>query len=813
MLNNKDLNPSIDIPSLILRNCLILKKEFFIFQQQNIENFSLLQMIKELILPGNNLPEEILNILSTNCPLLEILDLSKNKVITSIEEKTNLIDVLPMFLKGQRNIITFQNLKVLILDNCENLKTINLKADLNFLSLKACEKLTDIQIMPISLENTLRVINLKKLYNISEKEIQKIIINNQEAEIFIDLNTAKGFFQPILNDIPSFPNLSINSKIDNEISGKYINNFLIALARPENEKFRKKLKIKELTLNDSILLSQEIKKGDFLIENLIINFHSNFNFNSLITQIKSNSTLIESLVGYFYVKRLDLSYCSLGINGYKMLNYSFYKNYNSNKNFCNLICLDLTKTCCNNECVFQLMKIVQSYNKLEKLNLQRNSISVEGINSIANYLENSDCTLKEIDLSQNNIEDQSAKIISKALKKNKSLIKVIINAAEIKKEKDNNSFDFNNRTSTRILTSFNYLIGGDSKIKDENDNNLTFFTRITDLGCLEIMHALEINSTLQFLSLKNHSISNNTANSLKKVFNKSSNLRIIHLKNMELDNKYHLLDKNNNKVEEKKEEKIIKSKQASLVLEVDEEEKREKFYSINEDEIDIKKNYSKNKEKMNEENTRKDSNEKLKEEENLRKDSNEILKKNENLIKESNNEILKLEENLKKASNELLKSEEEKVNSRKISSIEEEENIQKVSETLISPEHSLIKTMSVKRNPLQDHWTLGLSIDGGGMRGIIPAVLIDRLSTLTKLPIHHIFDCVGGTSIGGIIALGLTISKDGKNPVATTSQSIDMFRRYGKNIFGRPKNKMDPKGIITNKYDESGLEGVFKHVF
>ena len=64
-----------------------------------------------------------------------------------------------------------------------------------------------------------------------------------------------------------------------------------------------------------------------------------------------------------------------------------------------------------------------------------------------------------------------------------------------------------------------------------------------------------------------------------------------------------------------------------------------------------------------------------------------------------------------------------------------------------------------------DYWRIGLSIDGGGMRGLIPANMLSYLCKETKREAHEMFDCVGGTSIGGILALGCTSSLDGKHPV------------------------------------------------
>ncbi len=47
-----------------------------------------------------------------------------------------------------------------------------------------------------------------------------------------------------------------------------------------------------------------------------------------------------------------------------------------------------------------------------------------------------------------------------------------------------------------------------------------------------------------------------------------------------------------------------------------------------------------------------------------------------------------------------------------------------------------------------------LSIDGGGIRGILPLALLTEIEA-RRGPCANLFDMVAGTSIGGIIATGL----------------------------------------------------------
>ena len=53
-----------------------------------------------------------------------------------------------------------------------------------------------------------------------------------------------------------------------------------------------------------------------------------------------------------------------------------------------------------------------------------------------------------------------------------------------------------------------------------------------------------------------------------------------------------------------------------------------------------------------------------------------------------------------------------------------------------------------------------LSIDGGGIRGIIPAIVLAEIEKRTQKPIYQLFDLIAGTSTGGLLASGLTIWAD-----------------------------------------------------
>ena len=58
-----------------------------------------------------------------------------------------------------------------------------------------------------------------------------------------------------------------------------------------------------------------------------------------------------------------------------------------------------------------------------------------------------------------------------------------------------------------------------------------------------------------------------------------------------------------------------------------------------------------------------------------------------------------------------------------------------------------------------------LSLDGGGIRGLIPALVLAALEQRTGKPTAQLFDLIAGTSTGGVLALGLTRPGPGGKPL------------------------------------------------
>jgi len=108
-----------------------------------------------------------------------------------------------------------------------------------------------------------------------------------------------------------------------------------------------------------------------------------------------------------------------------------------------------------------------------------------------------------------------------------------------------------------------------------------------------------------------------------------------------------------------------------------------------------------------------------------------------------------------------------------------------------------------------------LSIDGGGIRGIIPAIVLAEIERRTGKRIAEMFDLVAGTSTGGILALGLTKpGQDGK-PEYSAKKLIELYETEGGKIFSIPvwHRVHSGWGLAEEKYPSEGIEEVAKEYF
>ncbi len=101
-----------------------------------------------------------------------------------------------------------------------------------------------------------------------------------------------------------------------------------------------------------------------------------------------------------------------------------------------------------------------------------------------------------------------------------------------------------------------------------------------------------------------------------------------------------------------------------------------------------------------------------------------------------------------------------------------------------------------------------LSVDGGGIRGVIAARILMEIETRARKPLGKVFDLIAGTSTGGIIACGLA------KPSAPLSaeQLLKLYTARGAEIFHRSlwRTVSTAGGVADEKYPAEPLEGILK---
>lgn len=113
-----------------------------------------------------------------------------------------------------------------------------------------------------------------------------------------------------------------------------------------------------------------------------------------------------------------------------------------------------------------------------------------------------------------------------------------------------------------------------------------------------------------------------------------------------------------------------------------------------------------------------------------------------------------------------------------------------------------------------------LSIDGGGIRGVLPAVIIreieNRLSEKTgkKEYISNYFDFIAGTSTGGILT-ACYLTPENNLPKYSASDAVNLYKNYGKDIFKKNKLRTIMSGfaILDEKYSAKNLEKLLDQFF
>src|SRR3954471_12253634 len=96
-----------------------------------------------------------------------------------------------------------------------------------------------------------------------------------------------------------------------------------------------------------------------------------------------------------------------------------------------------------------------------------------------------------------------------------------------------------------------------------------------------------------------------------------------------------------------------------------------------------------------------------------------------------------------------------------------------------------------------------LSIDGGGIRGIIPALVLVELEKRAGKRTFELFDLFAGTSTGGILACALCAP----DPLPA-SDLVQLYTGEGPKIFDRSlfQRIRSADGLLDEKYSDAALD-------
>ncbi|XP_076914650.1 patatin-like protein 2 [Bidens hawaiensis] len=127
------------------------------------------------------------------------------------------------------------------------------------------------------------------------------------------------------------------------------------------------------------------------------------------------------------------------------------------------------------------------------------------------------------------------------------------------------------------------------------------------------------------------------------------------------------------------------------------------------------------------------------------------------------------------------------------------------------------KSQSSLEGPTNRNLITILSIDGGGVRGIIPSVIIDFLESELQISdgenarIADYFDIIAGKSTGGLVTAMLTApNKDGR-PIFTTKNVKSFYLEHCPKIFPHHGNALAPATKVVKAISGPQYDGKYLH--
>jgi len=105
-----------------------------------------------------------------------------------------------------------------------------------------------------------------------------------------------------------------------------------------------------------------------------------------------------------------------------------------------------------------------------------------------------------------------------------------------------------------------------------------------------------------------------------------------------------------------------------------------------------------------------------------------------------------------------------------------------------------------------------LCIDGGGIRGLIPALVLAEIERRTGRRTADMVDFIAGTSTGGILACALARPGPDGGPRFSAEELAGLYVEEGPRIFRRDllKTIFSVGGWVDERYEDDGLNGALR---
>lgn len=132
----------------------------------------------------------------------------------------------------------------------------------------------------------------------------------------------------------------------------------------------------------------------------------------------------------------------------------------------------------------------------------------------------------------------------------------------------------------------------------------------------------------------------------------------------------------------------------------------------------------------------------------------------------------------------------------------------------------VIFTAYLKQRTMKKKVTI-LSIDGGGIRGILPGVILTYVENRLRekqgndARLSDYFDIVAGTSTGGILTSMYLLPGENGRPEFQAEDAVNLYLENGGEIFKAPflRRVVNPFGLFESKYPAKNIEKILKKYF